>query len=329
MSTMKAIVIEKFGGPDVLVYKDVPKPEPEQGYAIIKVKAFGLNHAEIHMRKGEWDEWNPISGLECVGVVEACPGGEVQIGTKVAAVMGGMGRTRPGGYGEYVSAPVSNIIPIETSLPWEQLAALPEVYCTAYTCLFPILDLQRGESLLIRGATSTIGQAALKLAVNAGAAVTATSRKQERFQQLKDIGAKDVKLESPELINELTPHSKPFKFDKTLNLIGNRALLDSIRLTRFGGRMLQAGWLGGLDPIPSFNPMLQMESGVHFSLFHSKILGSAEFPISRVPLQEIVRKVENGEWDAKPARVFEYGDIRNAHVALDSNGAGGKLVVRH
>lgn len=326
---MKAIFIEKFGGPEVLVYKDVPKPVPEQGHAIIKVKAFGLNYAELYMRKGEWDEWNPISGLECVGIVEACPGGEVEIGTKVAAVMGGMGRTRPGGYGEFVSVPLSNVIPIETKLSWEQLAALPEVYCTAYTCLFPILDLQRGESLLIRGATSTIGQAALKLAVNVGAVVTATSRREDRFQLLKEMGATDVQLESPDLIKEFTPPSKITKFDKTLNLIGNRVLLDSIRLTRFGGRMLQAGWLGGLDPIPSFNPMLQMESGVHFSLFHSKILGSPEFPISRIPLQEIVRKIENEEFDAKPARVFEFGDIQNAHRVLDSHDAGGKLVVRH
>ena len=327
---MKAIVIERFGGPEVLAYKDVPKPLPEQGHVIIKVKAFGLNHAEMHMRKGQWDEWNPISGLECVGIIETCPGGEIKIGTKVAAVMGGMGRNRPGGYGEFVSVPVSNVIPLETNLPWEQLAALPEVYCTAYSCLFTILGLKRGETLLIRGATSTIGQAALNLAANAGAVATATTRKEERFQMLKNMGATDVKFETPELIKEfVTDGNQGYRFDKTLNLIGNRALLDSIRLTRPGGRMLQAGWLGGLDPIPDFNPMIQMESGVHFSLFHSKVLGGSDFPLSGVQLQEIVRKIENSEFDAKPTKVFEYGDIHNAHKALDSGETGGKIVVKH
>lgn len=93
--------------------------------------------------------------------------------------------------------------------------------------------------------------------------------------------------------------------------------------------MLQAGWLGGLEPVSAFDPMTQMDSGVHFSLFHSKVLGTPEFPLSDVPLQEIVRKIERGKWDAKPARVFEYGDIVDAHRALDSHDVGGKIVVRH
>jgi NADPH:quinone reductase len=166
-TTMDAIIIPRFGGPEVLEYSKVPKPTPQNGEVLIRVKAFGVNHAEMHMRKGEWDEWNPISGLECVGIVEACPGGEVQVGSTVAGVMGGMGRSRPGGYGEFVNVPVANVIPLKTELPWEQLAALPEVYSTAWSCLFTVLDLKRDETLLIRGAMSTIGQAALNLAVNA------------------------------------------------------------------------------------------------------------------------------------------------------------------
>ena len=327
---MKAIVFDKFGGPEVLAYKDVPKPTPEPGNVIIRVKAFGLNHAETHMRKGEWDQYNPISGLECVGIVDACPGGEIEVGATAAAVMGGLGRTRPGSYGEFVSVPATNVLRLETKLPWEELAALPEVYSTAYSCLFTILDLQPRETLLIRGATSTIGQAALKLAVNAGAVVTVTSRNKGRFQQLKDTGAKEVELESPRLAEVFAKdEGQGFRFDKTLNLVGNSVLLESIRLTRPGGRMLQAGWLGGLAPVADFNPMLQMETGVHFSLFHSKVLGGPDFPLAGVPLQEIVRKIENGEFEAKPSRVFEYGDIHNAHRLLDAGEAGGKLVVKH
>lgn len=69
---MQAIVLEKFGGLDSLVYKDIPKPEPEAGYVVIRIKAFGINHAETHMRRGEWAEAAPVSGIECVGLVEAC-----------------------------------------------------------------------------------------------------------------------------------------------------------------------------------------------------------------------------------------------------------------
>ncbi|RFU34131.1 hypothetical protein B7463_g2220, partial [Scytalidium lignicola] len=330
--TMDAIVISKFGGPEVLEYKKVPKPTPQNGEVLIRVKAFGLNHAEMHMRKGEWDEWNPISGLECVGIAEACPGGEVEVGSKVVGVMGGMGRNRPGGYGEFVNVPATNVVTIETNLPWEDLAALPEVYSTAYSCLFTILDLQRGEKLLIRGATSTIGQAALNLAVNAGAQVTATTRREDRFKMLKLMGAVDVKVERKGINEEFekaTTGGRSFKFDKVLNLVGNSVLVESINSTRTGGRILQAGWLGGLEPVVNFNPMIQMDSGVHFSLFHSKVLGTPEFPLSRIPLQEIVVKIENGEWNAKPTHVFDYKDIHNAHKLLDSHNAGGKIVVKH
>ncbi|KAF2245931.1 GroES-like protein [Trematosphaeria pertusa] len=327
---MQAIVIRSFGGPEVLINQRVPKPTPVTGEALIAVKAFGLNHAEMHMRKGEWDEWNPITGLECVGIVEACPGSEIPIGTKIAAVMGGMGRSRPGGYGEYVTVPVTNVIPLDTQLPWEQLAALPEVYCVAWSCLFTILDLKPGERLLIRGATSTLGQAALNLAVNAGTKVTATTRRGERFEWLKKMGAVNVLREERQLDLHITANSTENdpRFDKVLNLVGNSVLLESIRMTKTGGRMLQAGWLGGLAPVPDFNPMVQMESGVHFSLFHSKVLGTKDFPLSGIPFQDIVGRIERGEWDAKPTHVFGVQDIRDAHKMLDSHDAGGKIVVK-
>ncbi|GAD91486.1 hypothetical protein CHGG_01462 [Paecilomyces variotii No. 5] len=323
---MDAIVISKFGGPEVLEIQKVPKPDAAPGEVLIHVKAFGLNHAEMHMRRGEWDEWNRITGLECVGVVESCPGGDIPVGTKVIAVMGGMGRTRPGSYGEFVSVPISNVVPIDTTLAWEDLAAIPEVYSTAYSCLFTVLDLKPGESLLIRGATSTVGQAALHLAVDAGAKVTATTRRRERDAMMKQMGAADVKVEPNELRDALADGAR---FDKVLNLIGNSVLLESIELTRTGGRMLQAGWLGGLAPVKDFNPMIQMKPGVHFSLFHSKVLGSSEFPMSAVPLQEIVKKIQNGAWIAKPTNVFDYHEIQKAHAMLDSHDAGGKIVIKH
>jgi NADPH:quinone reductase-like Zn-dependent oxidoreductase len=323
-STMEAVVIPKFGGPEVLEVRQVPKPVRANGEVLIRVKAFGLNHAESHMRKGEWDEWNPISGIECAGIVEACPGGEFAVGSTVVGVMGGMGRSRPGGYGEFVSVPATNVVTIKTGLAWQQLAAIPEVYATAYSCLFTILDLQRGESLLIRGATSTVGQAALHLAVDAGAKITATTRRQARFDLLREMGAAEVIKERGGLASELP---KDRVFDKVLNLVGNHVLLESIDITRVGGRMLQAGWLGGLAPVEDFNPMLQMKPGVHFSLFHSKVLGTADFPMSHIPLQEIAMKIQQGAWDAKPAFVFDLKDIRKAHELLDSGDAGGKIVV--
>src|SRR5262249_21881912 len=121
-SEMRAIVLEKFGGLDSLVYKEIPEPEAKAGHVVIQVKAFGINHAEMHMRRGEWAEAAPVSGIECVGLVKACPGGEFSVGAKVAALMGGLGRTINGSYAEYTRAPVSNVALIEADLPWAELA---------------------------------------------------------------------------------------------------------------------------------------------------------------------------------------------------------------
>jgi NADPH:quinone reductase-like Zn-dependent oxidoreductase len=319
---MKAIIIDHFGGPEALVIKEVPTPEPKPGHVLIQVKAFGLNSAEMHMRKGEWDEWQPISGIECAGIVSACPDGTFAVGSRVVAVMGGMGRSIPGSYAEYTNVPVTNVMAIESSLSWERLAALPEAYCTAWSCIFGILNVKSGQNLLIRGATSTVGQAAVNLAVNAGVVVTATTRRRERFPVLQAMGVSAVEIEEPELAQ------KGLKFDAILNLVGNNVLLESLKMVRRGGYLCQAGWLGGLEPIADFNPMIQMASGVHFSLFHSKNLGTPEFPLSDVPFAKIVEQIEKGQWTANPAEVFDFDNIQEAHRVLDSANAGGKLVVK-
>jgi NADPH2:quinone reductase len=170
--TMRAIVIKEFGGLENLVHTEIPKPRPKDGEVVIAVKGFGINHAEIHMRRGEWAQAAEVSGIECVGLVDSCPSGEFAVGTKVAALMGGLGRTINGSYAEYTRVRASNVARIDADLPWSALAALPETYATAWTCLFRNLDLQAGQTLLVRGATSSLGQAAVKLAVGVGARVS-------------------------------------------------------------------------------------------------------------------------------------------------------------
>src|SRR5260370_5491018 len=178
---MRAIVLEKFGGLDSLVIKELPEPEPQAGHVVIEVKAFGINHAEIHMRRGEWAEAAEVSGIECVGLVTACPGGEFPIGAKVAALMGGLGRTINGSYAEYTRAPASNVALIESDLPWAELAAIPETYATAWTCLFRNLEITKGQTVLIRGGPSSFGRTALNIAGQHSVQGTATVRASDRF----------------------------------------------------------------------------------------------------------------------------------------------------
>ncbi|KAH6650678.1 chaperonin 10-like protein [Chaetomium tenue] len=279
--TMKAILITRPGPPSTLqIHTTIPLPQPTPGTVRIRIRAFGVNHAEMHMRRGEWAESVPISGIECVGTVDACPGGEFVVGEPVAAVMGGMGRTVPGSYAQYT------------------------------------------VRLLIRGATSAFGRAAVNLAVEAGAVVTGTTRSEAKFAELRALGVADVLLEGPGL-----PERVKEKFDRVLELVGNSTVVESLTLVKRDGRVCLAGWLGGLDPIKDFNPLLQMVSGVHLNFFGSFVFGNPEFPLSDVPLNSIVRAVADGKFDAKPFKVFRFDEIQEAHQYMEDGRAAGKMVV--
>lgn len=338
--SMKALIISAFGPPENLIIKDLPKPIPTTGTALIHIHAFGINHAEMHMRRGEWAESVPISGIECVGIIESCPGGEFQPGTPVAALMGGLGRTIPGSYAQYTVVGVNNIVALgapgeKLPLAWADVAALPETYATAWTCLFRNLEIKAGQKLLIRGATSSFGRAAVNLAVDAGAIVTGTTRSESKVSELKKFGVTNVILEGANLGERLEQQGITEKFDAVLELVGNSTVVESLKLIRRDGRLCLAGWLGGLDPIegpgpkPGFNPLLQMASGVHFSFFGSFVFGTDGFPVSDVPLREIIEKVAEGKFDARPWKVFDFGEkeIRDVHGIMDRGESGGKMVV--
>ena len=322
--TMRAIILKRFGGLDSLVYTDIPKPLPKDGEVVIEVKGFGINHAEMHMRRGEWAEAAEVSGIECVGIVDSCPGGEFPVGAKVAALMGGFGRTINGSYAEYTRVRAANVALIESDLPWSHLAALPETYAIAWTCLFRNLKLKAGQTMVIRGATSSFGQAAVKMAVAAGARVIATARKPRTLLHAGGARRSRVELEGRDLAAHI---AEAKQIDAVLDLVGNSTILDSLDMLRRDGTACLAGWLGGLDPIGDFNPLLRMASGVNWYFFGSFVFGSPGFPLSDVPLQDIARQVAEGKLEAKPSRVFSFDQIREAHRVMEAGEAGGKMVV--
>ena len=153
--------------------------------------------------------------------------------------------------------------------------------------------------------------------------VIETTRDRERSGKLEELGAHRVELEGPDLSKRI---AEAKRIDAVLDLVGNSTILDSLWMTRRGGRACLAGWFGGLDPIADFNPLLQMASGVYLAFFGSFVFGT--FPLSDVPLQAIAEKVVAGRYKAKPSRVFRFEDIREAHRVMEANEANGKLVVR-
>jgi NADPH2:quinone reductase len=323
---MRAIVIKKPGGPEALALEIRPDPTPAVDQVLIEVKAFGLNQAEIHFRSGAWGNAAEITGIECVGVVRHDPGNQFRPGDKVAAIVGGMGRDLNGSYAELVVVPSSNVVSIKSDLPWETLAAIPESYATAWTALIGILHLSANQTLLVRGATSALGQAAVNIAVNLGARVIATTRKSERASLLYGLGAHEVILETTALAMRIREDHRA-GIDAVLDIIGNSTTLDSLAALRRGGTVCQVGFLGGGGSL-TLEPVFQIPGGRYLTTFASALtLGSAEFPLCEIPFQQIVDFVAAGAYEALPHRVFGFEEIQEAHRVMESGTQLGKMVV--
>jgi NADPH2:quinone reductase len=323
---VKAVVITAPGAPEVLAVTELPDPVPADGEVLIRVRAFGLNHAEAYMRSGAWGKVAQVPGIECAGTVEADPSGRLAAGTPVVAILGGMGRTRNGSYAELVTVPASNVVPVSTSLAWTDLVALPEVYATAWAGLHQNLALRPGQTVLVRGATSSLGQAAVNVAAEEGATVIATTRRPGRAALLRGIGAAEVLIDDGQLAGQVQELGT--QVDGVFDLVGNSVLRDSLRIVRARGRVCQLGFLGGLEPVTDFNPIADLPTGVQFSFYGSAfVLGTPGFPLAGIPLQQMIANAEAGRYQAKPVRVFSFDQIVQAHRAMEEGHAAGKMVV--
>src|SRR3954447_19469475 len=192
--TMRAIVLDAPGPPDALTIREGPIPTPTTGWVLIAVKAFGLNRSELHTRQGlaSGVTFPRVLGIEAVGVVAQCPGEEFTLGQQVVTMMGGMGRTFDGGYAEYTCVPARQVIPFASDLEWSTVGAVPEMLQTAYGSLTVGLDVQPGQSLLIRGGTSSVGMAAAVLAKQRNMTVLSTTRTAGKAAALTEIGVDHV-----------------------------------------------------------------------------------------------------------------------------------------
>jgi len=328
--TMRAVVLSQPGGPENLVLSTVPLPRPRPGWVGIAVRAFGLNRSELHTRLGlsQGVTFPRVLGIEAVGVIDELPDdesegesdGRLALGQQVATLLGGMGRVFDGGYAEYVVVPRRQVIPFDSTLPWAVLGAIPETLQTAHGSLTIGLDLQRGQTLLIRGGTSALGLAAATLAKDRGATVLATTRQPERAAALRDHGVDHVIIDDGQVaraVREIVPEG----VDAALELVGTPTLPDTLRATRVHGTVCFTGMLSNRWTVSEFYPIDYIPRGVRLTAYAG---GAGDLPAS--VLQAYLDRLASGELAIGPLHTYTLDDIARAHADLEHNRVFGKLV---
>lgn len=320
---MKAAVTIAAGKPSVIQIQEVPMPELKPGWVLIQVKAFGLNRSELFTRRGDSDgvEFPRIQGIECVGIVQKDPSNTYIKGQQVAAMMGGMGRFFDGGYAEYTLAPLDIIFPFKSDLSWDILGAIPEMFQTVSGSLNQALEIKTGETLLIRGGTSSIGMLACQLVKSKGITVLSTTRNPNKKQAMLDNGVDHVIIDDG-IVQERVREIYPGGVNKVLELIGTRTLKDSLKCIAPKGMVCMTGILGDEWTIKEFTPMGDIPSLGRLTVY----MGESK-NLSKELLQEFIDEVENGAIKLNIDKSFQLDQVSEAHQYMEDNKAKGKLVV--
>ena len=324
---MRAVVITKPGGPDVLAIEERPVPEPGPGQVRVHVRASALNRADIGQRMGRYPAPpgypSDIPGLEFAGEVESAGAGTslFRAGDRVMGIIAG------GGHAEFLCVHERELIPVPSNLGWEEAAAIPEVFLTAYDAMFTRLELSAGTTLLIHAVGSGVGTAAVQLARIAGIAAIGTTRTQSKLDRAKELGLPDGVITSDSgWESEVTRMSGGSGVTAILDLVGGGFLAANLRLLAPRGRLLVVGTTAGASAELDLRTVLHRRLRIEGTVLRARPL-EEKIALAREFSARMLPYVSSGELKAVIDSVVPFGEIATAHTRMESNANFGKIVL--
>jgi putative PIG3 family NAD(P)H quinone oxidoreductase len=324
---MKAIVITKPGGPDVLQLQDVEDPEPQRGEVRVRVHALALNQADILQRMGKYkgpdDCPAHIPGLEYAGTIEKL-GADVfgfAVGDRVFGLVGG------GSYAEYVVVHHRTLIHIPKSLSFSDAAAVPEAFTTAYDAMVLQARLGAGEYVLINAFASGVGTAAIQIAHAIGATPVGTTRTLAKVDKGKDYGLKNsIVAKDGKFAEEVLRMTQGRGVDVVLELAGGIYLKEDLICTAQKARIMVVGLIGGTNTEIDFSTVLHKRLELRGTTLRMRPL-EEKISVARAFEKHLIPLFERGTLKPVVDKVMPLSEASAAHAYLQEHSSFGKVVL--
>lgn len=324
---MKAVYIREFGGTENLEIRDVPKPMPAQGEVLVRIRAAGLNRADLLQRRGLYpppEGYSPnIPGLEFAGeIVETDAASDLTVGDRVFGITAGEAQA------EYLKIDRRLLASIPDNLSFAEAAAVPEAFVTAYDAVFSQAGLRPDETLLIHAVGSGVGLAALQLAKAKGSRVLGTSRTKDKLERCKAFDLDDgiVAGSSPAFADEVLAQTAGRGVDVVLDLVGGAYFAENLRSLAARGRLMLVGLTAGASAEFDLRAALSRRLTIRGTVLRSRTI-EEKASATRVFRDDVVPLLADGTIRPNIDRVFDFQDVGEAHEYLESNESFGKVVL--
>ncbi|WP_028799334.1 NAD(P)H-quinone oxidoreductase [Streptomyces sp. 142MFCol3.1] len=323
---MYAITIPEPGGPEALVWGEVPDPVPADGEVLVEVAASAVNRADLLQRQGLYDPppgASPYPGLECSGRVVALGPGVSgwAVGDEVCALLGG------GGYAQKVVVPAGQLLPVPADLDVRQAAALPEVTCTVWSNVFMVAHLRPGETLLVHGGSSGIGTMAIQLAKAVGARVAVTAGSKEKLDFCAELGADIlINYREQDFVEEIKQATDGGGADVILDNMGAKYLDRNVRALAVNGRLAIIGMQGGLKGELNIATLLNKRAAISATSLRARPLGEKAAIVAAVR-EHVWPLIDSGHVRPIVDRELPMSEAAEGHRVLEAGGHIGKVLL--